>query len=494
MRPPEHPSAAEEYVHVKSTVENLSPTRVRLAVEVPFDDLKPSLDTAYKAIAQQVKVPGFRPGKVPSRIIDQRVGRGTVLQEAVNEALPRLYGEAAREHELQVLGQPEIDITNLDDGQSLSFTAEVDIRPEINLPELDGIEVTVDDVAVDDADVDTQLDELRERFGTLTGVDRPAAEGDYVSLDVSTVVGDEEIEDGSTKGLSYVVGSGDLVDGLDEAITGKSARDSATFPTTLQQGEHAGAEAQITATVNSVKTKELPDVDDEFAQLASEFDTVDELKADLRTRLGRVRVLEQGAQARDRLLEHLIDAVDFPLPESAVTSEVEYRQHDIVHSLGHDDALFDRYLEAEGKTREEFDAEMRESAEKSVRAQFILDAIADKTEVQIGDAELTEYLVRQAARYQMPPQEFANQIVQGGNLPMLVADIRRNKALATVLETAAVTDASGNAVDLSALAGDPESALDGVGDDSDHSHEHDDEHDHDHDHDHDHGHGHDELD
>jgi trigger factor len=436
---------------VKSTVENLSPTRVRLAVEVPFDDLKPSLDKAYKEIASQVRVPGFRPGKVPARIIDQRIGRGTVLQEAVNDALPRLYGDAAREHELQPLGQPEIDITNLDDGTSLSFTAEVDVRPELTLPELDGLAVTVDDAEVTDEDVEQQLADLRERFGTLVGVDRPVEEGDYVSLDLVSKVGDEEVEGGSASGLSYVVGSNDLVDGLDEAIVGKSAGDTATFSTTLRQGDHAGEQADITATVKSVKVKELPDVDDEFAQLASEFDTVDELRADLRTRLGRVKTLEQGAQARDKLLEQLIDTVEFPLPESAVNAEVEYREHDVVHSLGHDDALFERYLEAQGKTREEFQAELRETAEKSVRAQFILDAVADKTEVQVGDAELTEYLVRQAARYQMAPQEFANQVVQGGNLPALVADVRRNKALAELLESATVTDASGNTVDLNAL-------------------------------------------
>jgi trigger factor len=444
----------EEHTHVKSTVENLSPTRVRLAVEVPFDDLKPNLDAAYKAIASQVKVPGFRPGKVPARIIDQRVGRGTVLQEAVNEALPRLYGDAAREHELQPLGQPEIDITNLDDSAegSLSFTAEVDVRPEVALPDLHGMAVTVDDTEVTDADVDEQLDELRDRFGTLKGVDRPAEAGDYVSLDLVSVADGEEVEGGSAKGLSYVVGSEDLVDGLDEAITGKSAGESATFATTLRQGEHAGREAEITATVKSVKVKELPEVDDEFAQLASEFDTVDELKDDLRTRLARVKTLEQGAQARDKLLEQLIETVDFPLPESAVTAEIEYREHDIVHSLGHDDALFERYLESQGKSREEFDAELRDNAEKAVRAQFILDAVAEKSDVQIGDSELTEYLVRQAARYQMAPQEFANQIVQAGNLPMLVADIRRNKALAQVLESATITDASGNTVDLSALS------------------------------------------
>jgi trigger factor len=445
--------AIEEYAHVKSTVENLSPTRVRLAVEVPFDDLKPSLDKAYKAIAQQVRIPGFRPGKVPARIIDQRIGRGTVLQEAVNDALPTLYGAAAREHELRPLGQPDIDITNLDDGSSLSFTAEVDIRPEITLPELDGMSVTVDDAAITDADVDEQLAELRERFGSLKGVDRPVESGDYVSLDLVSKVGDEEIEGGSAKGLSYVVGSNDLVDGLDDALLGKAAGETATFSTTLRQGEHAGAEAEVSASVKSVKVKELPELDDDFAQLASEFDTIDELRADLRERLGRVKVLEQGAQARDRLLEQLVESVDFPLPESAVQGEVDYRQHDLVHSLGHDDSLFERYLEAQGKSREEFDAELRESAEKSVRAQFILDAVADKTDVQVGDAELTEYLVRQSARYDMSPQDFANQVVQSGNLPMLVADVRRNKALGELLESATVTDASGDPVDLNALSG-----------------------------------------
>jgi trigger factor len=444
---------------VKSTVENLSPTRVRLAVEVPFDDLKPSLDKAYKAIAQQVRVPGFRPGKVPARVIDQRVGRGAVLQEAVNEALPRLYGEAAREHELQPLGQPDItDITDLEtlaDGSSFTFTAEVDVRPEIALPELEGLAVSVDSVEVTDADVDEQLADLRDRFGTLKAVERAAGEGDYVSLDLTTTVDGAQLEGGSAAGLSYVVGSGDLVEGLDDAITGKSAGETATFTTTLRQGEHAGKEAEVSATVKSVKVKELPELDDEFAQLASEFDTVAELREDLRTRLGRVKALEQGAQARDKLLEHLIETVEFPLPESAVKAEVDFREHDIVHSLGHDDAVFASYLESQGRSREEFDTELRENAEKAVRAQFILDAVAAKANVQVGDGELTEYLVRQADRYQMSPQDFANQVMQSGNLPMLVADIRRSKALSQLLEGAKVTDSAGAAVDLNALSGEP---------------------------------------
>jgi trigger factor len=437
---------------VKSTVENLTPTRVRLSVEVPFDDLKPSLDAAYRKIGAQIRIPGFRPGKAPARVIDQRVGRSAVLDEAMQDALPKAYSEAAREHDLRPLGQPDIDVTNLTDNESLSFTAEVDVRPEISLPDLDGIEVAVADAAVTDDDVDQQLSALRDRFGTLTGVDRAVADGDYVSLDLVASVDGTQVEAGSAKGLSYEVGSGDLIDGLDDAIAGAEAGATVTFTTTLQQGENAGDEAEISATVNSVKEKQLPELDDDFAGMASEFDTIDELRADLRDRLARVKRLEQGADARDRLVEKLVDTVEFPVPDSAVQAEIDYREHEIVHSLNHDDALFERFLAAQGKTREEHTAELRESAEKAVRAQFILDAVADRAEVQVGDAELTEYLVRQAARYNMAPKEFAEQIVKGGNLPALVADVRRNKALAGVLEAAAVVDASGQRVDLSALS------------------------------------------
>jgi trigger factor len=329
----------------------------------------------------------------------------------------------------------------------------VDVRPEIPLPDdLDRIDVTVDDVAVSDEDVEQQLTELRDRFGSLRTVDRPVQTGDYVSLDLDARIDGEQVEDGSASNMSYEVGSGNLVDGLDDAIVGRSAGETATITAPLHYGEHAGDEAEITVTVNSVKEKELPPLDDEFAQLASEFDTLDELRADLRERLDRVRRMEQGAQARDRLVERLLDRVDFPVPESAVNAEVDYREHDLVHSFNHDDAMVERYLQVQGQTRDEFRDELREAAEKSVRVQFILDAWADKAGVQVGNDELTEYLVRQAGRYDLSPQDFANQIVQGGNLPALVADVRRNKALASLLESARITDSSGDPVDLSALA------------------------------------------
>jgi trigger factor len=437
---------------VKSTVENLGPTRVRLAVEVPFDELKPSLDAAYKKIGSQVRIPGFRPGKAPARIIDQRVGRAAVLEEAVNTALPRAYTEAVRETGVKALGQPDIELTKLDDGQSLAFTAEVDVRPEIPLPDLSTVEVTVDEIEVTDAEVDEQVDELRQRFGTLKPVERPVQAGDFVSLDLAARIDGEEVEGGSASGLTYEVGKDDLVAGLDEAITGISAGQSVTFATTLRQGDKAGDEAEVAVTVNSVKEKELPPADEEFAQMASEFDTLDELRADLRERVRRAKQLGQGSQARDRVLEQLIDTADFPVPDSAIEAETGAREHDIVHSLGHDDALFDQFLTGQGKTREAFTAELREAAERSVKAQFVLDAIADAEQVSVDDAELTEYLVRQAARYQMPPKEFADRIVQAGNLPSLLADVRRSKALATVLEAVTVTDTAGNPVDLSALS------------------------------------------
>ena len=437
---------------MKSTVENLSPTRVKLAVEVPFDELKTSLDEAYKAIGSQVRVPGFRPGKVPARIIDQRVGRAAVLEEAINKALPKAYSDAVRETGVKALGQPEIEVTKLEDNDELAFTAEVDVRPEITVPEYGNLSVTVSDAVVSDDEIDEQFEALRARFGTLKGVERPVGNGDFVSIDLKASVDGDEVEGGSASGMSYEVGSDTLITGLDEAIIGKNAGETATFASQLAFGEHAGSDAEISVTVNSVKERELPEADDEFAQLASEFDTVDELRADLKERLIRVKALGQGAEARDKVLELLVESTEVPLPESSVKAEIEWREHDVVHQLGHDDDAFERYLKTEGKTKDEFTAELREVAERSVKTQFILDSIADAEAVSVSDAELTEYIVRQAERYNMAPQELADQIVQAGNIAALVADVRRNKALATVLESATVADESGNTIDLSALS------------------------------------------
>jgi trigger factor len=436
---------------MKSAVETLSPTRVKLTVEVPFDELKPSLDSAYKKLGQQVRLKGFRPGKVPPAMIDQYVGRGTVLEEAVNDALPRLYGEAVRENEVDILGHPEIEVTQFADGDQLVFTAEVDVRPEITLPDYDALPVTVADAEVDDDKVEEQIQALRDRFATLKGVERAAQKGDYVSIDLAASVGGEPIEDASAANLSYEVGSDSLVPGLDDALVGLSAGESKDFETQLQAGEHGGETAMTTVTVKSVKEKEVPALDDDFAQTASEFDTIDELRTNIRERLGRVGRLQQGVQARDRALEVLLSKVDIPIPEHVLGDEVAYRKRSLEQQLQAVGTTKERYAELEGKSVEQVDQEIEDGAKEAIRAQFVLDAIARKEELQVGEAELTDTIVRRAQQSGMRADEFAQEVVNSGQLGSLMSEVLRGKALAHVLEHATITDASGRPVDLDSL-------------------------------------------
>ncbi|GIL35719.1 trigger factor [Phycicoccus sp. DTK01] len=424
---------------MKSAVETLSPTRVKLTVEVPFDELKPLLDDAYRTIGGQIQVPGFRKGKVPARIIDQRVGRGAVVQEAVNEALPRFFAEAAEAEDVRAIGQPEVDVTAvpLEDGQELTFTVETDVRPTIELPELTGIAVSVDDVAVSDEDVEERMTSLRERFGTLVGVDRAVEDGDHVSIDLRAEIGGEEID--SVTGISYEVGSGNMLPGMDEALAGMTAGETKTFTAPLAGGDHEGEDAECTVTVQSVKVRELPELDDEFAQLASQFDTMDELRADVVTQAEQAKKYEQGIQARDKVLEHLLETVEVPVPEGIVKAEV------------------DAHLEGENRMDDdEHRAEVDESTRKALKAQFLLDAIAEKLEVRVEQPELIEYLVMSAQQYGMDPNQFAQALDQQGQVPAMVQEVARRKALAAVLDDATVTDASGNAVDLDELVPDAE--------------------------------------
>jgi trigger factor len=444
---------------VQSAVETLSPTRVRLTVEVPFAELKPELDKAYKTIGAQVKVQGFRPGKVPQRILDQRVGRGVVLEEAVQEALPRLYSEAVTESGVAPVGRPEVDVTKLDDGVELAFTAEVDVRPEFEIPAYDGLAVTVADAVVSDDDISTQVDELRERFAKLTPVERPAAEGDYVTLDLAATVDGKEVPGGTATGLSYQVGSGDLLDGLDEAVTGASAEEAKTFTTTLVAGDYEGQQAEVAVTVRAVNERELPAADDAWAETTG-FASFEELQADVRTRLDRVKKMEQGVEARDKVLEALLAAVEVPLPESVVEAEIEWRRESTTTQLQQAGLTLDQYLEDEGKGEEEFAEEVRESATTAVKAQLVLDAVADAEQLAVTDAELTDQVVRRAQRAGVSPDQYAQSLVQSGSLQALVAEVRRGKALATVMEGASITDASGQPVDLEALRDDLDPGMD----------------------------------
>jgi trigger factor len=443
---------------VKTDVEELGPTRVKLTIEVPFEELKSSLDKAYREVGRQVRVPGFRPGHVPPRIIDQRFGRGAVLEQAVNEAVPQFYGKALQDNEVLALGQPELEITKLDDGKELAFTAEVDVRPKFDLPDLEGMPVTVENAVVSPDEVEEYIGGLRERFASLKGVDRPVGEGDFVSIDLSASLDGKPVEDAQASGLSYEVGTGSLLDGLDEALAGMAAGDAATFTAELAGGERAGQEAEVTVTVHSVKVKELPDLDDDFAQSASEFDTLGELRAGTRAQLENVKRMQQAGQARERALDALLARIDIPLPDAMVASEKEIRQHSLDEQLERAGASRDSYLEASGLTAEQLAADMDAAARRSVKAGFVLDQIATQEKLGVEQAELNNFVIEQAYRMGVQPDRLAKELADRGQIGSAVAEVLRAKALTLIAERAAVTDEAGKAVDLKALVREQEAA------------------------------------
>ncbi len=418
---------------VNSTVEKLSPTRVKLHITVSPEELKPSIAHAYEHIAQDVQIPGFRKGKVPAPIIDQRIGRGAVIEHAVNEGLDGFYRQAVEDQELRVIGRPSAEIVELpelkDYSGDLVVDVEVDVRPEFDLPAYDTITVTVDAVETDDAAVDAELDRLRARFGTLVTVDRPAAKGDFVELDLVATIDGAEID--RAEGVSYEVGSGELLEGIDEAIDSLTADEQTTFRSKLVGGDHAGEEAEVSVTITAVKERELPEADDDFAQMASEFDTLEELRASLAERVSEQSVFTQGAAARDKFVEALLEAVEIPVPPQLIEDEVH------------------NHLEGENRLDDDVHrAEVTEASEKQFRTQMVLDKIAEEADVQVSQDELTQYLIQSAAQYGMAPQDFVNALQQGNQLPAMVGEVARNKALAIALGKVTVVDTNGKPVNL----------------------------------------------
>ena len=419
---------------MKSAVEKLSPTRVKLSIDVPFADLKPHIDGAYKSLSEKITIPGFRKGKVPSAMIDQRVGRGAVLDEAINAAIPSFYSQAAKDNDVLVIGRPTVEITELKDNEKLAFTIEVDIRPDIALPNFSEIKLEVDDVKVTDADIDEQVQALRTRFGTLTTVEKVVASGDFVTIDLVATKDGQPLDGGTANDLSYEVGSASMIDGLDEALIGLSTGGEKSFETALV-GMAEGEKGSVKVSVKAVKERELPPVDDAFAKLASEFETLAELKADLTTRLTRLKEMEQGAQARDLLVEKLISSVDIPLPAEIIEAEVN------------------DHLEKEGRLEDDkHRAEVNEEVKSTITREFLLDSIVKAESVAVNESELTEYLVRAASRYGMTPDQFIKEVSQAGQVTTMVAEVARAKALAQVLGRVKVVDKSGKKVDLEALA------------------------------------------
>jgi len=431
---------------VKTDVEELSPTRVRLTVEVPFEELKPSLDHAYREVGRQVRIPGFRPGHVPRPVLDQRIGRGAVLEQAINDAVPELYAKAVQDAHVSALGQPEVEITKLDDGTEIAFTAEVDVRPTFELPNLADVTVVVEDADVGPDQVEEYLGALRERFATLRAASRPAQSGDYVSIDLSAQVDGKPVEDAQATGVSYEIGSGTMLDGLDEALEGMSADETATFQTQLAGGQLEGSQADVTVTVRSVKVKDLPELDDDFAQSASEFNTVGELRSNTRKQMETMRKAGQAGQARDRAIEALLTRIDMPLPENLVEHEIEHRRESLQHDLDQAGLTLEGYAESRQLSPADIEKEVADEVRRSVKARFILDQFAEQEDVTVEQDEIGQYISQLAYQSGVSPDQFARQLTGSGQLAAVVSDVLRSKAADLLAERVKVTDESGRKV------------------------------------------------
>jgi trigger factor len=431
---------------VKTDVEELSPTRVRLTVEVPFEELKPSLDHAYREVGRQVRIPGFRPGHVPRPVLDQRVGRGAVLEHAINDAVPELYAKAVQDAHVSALGQPDVEITKLDDGTEIAFTAEVDVRPTFELPDLAGVTVVVDDADVSPDQVEEYLGALRERFATLRAASRPAESGDYVSIDLSAQVDGKAVEDAQATGVSYEIGSGTMLDGLDEALEGMSADETATFQTQLAGGQLEGSQADVTVTVRSVKVKDLPELDDDFAQSASEFNTVGELRSNTRKQMETMRKAGQAGQARDRAIEALLTRIDMPLPENLVEHEIEHRRESLQRDLDQAGLTLEGYAESRQLSSADIDKEVADEVRRSVKARFILDQFAEQEDLTVEQDEIGQYITQLAYQSGVSPDQFARQLTSSGQLAAVVSDVLRSKAADLLAERVKITDESGRKI------------------------------------------------
>jgi trigger factor len=418
---------------LKIKVERLTPTRVKLNIEVTPEEFRPSLDHAYEHIAETVNIPGFRKGKIPAAILDQRVGRGAILAHAINDGLDSVYRAAIEQEKLRPLGQPAAEVKSTPDEKTfagdLVVEIEVEVRPELKLPEFKGLKVKVDTIKVETAEVDAELDRLRSRFGTLITLDRPAKKGDFTSIDLIAMVDGVQID--QAQNISYEIGSDSLVDGIDDALDTLTAGETTTFKSKLVGGDKSGQEAEITVTLNAVKERELPALDDAWAQMASEFDTVAELMASLEDQIKKSKSYTQGLQARELLTEQLLTLVDVPVSLELVNGDVE------------------RHLEGEGRQADDAHrAEVLIESTKSFQVQMLLDAIAEAEQLRVNENELLQYLIQASQSYGMEPNEFVKIVDEQGQIPSFVAEVARRKALSVVLEAAVVTDSDGKAVDL----------------------------------------------
>lgn len=419
---------------MKSSVEKISPTRIKLSIDVEISELKPYIDSAYKTISERLNIPGFRKGHIPPAMVDQRVGRAGVIDEAITASLSPLYSQAIKDNEIHVIGRPTVEITNVKEDEGFSFTSEVDVRPELTLPNFSEITLTVDDVEATEEEINIQIEQLRTHFGTLTTVEKKIESGDFVAINLLAKINGEEIEGGTANDISYEVGTNQMVDGMDEAIIGLSAGEKTTFDTQLV-GQKDDEKGTVTVEINAVKKRDLPELNEDFAKLASEFETLAELRADISQRVLNMKKVNQGTQARDLLVEKLTKDIQIPLPQNVIDDEVN------------------AHLEGEGRLEDDkHRAEVTEEVTTSLTREILFDNIIQAEQVSVNENELTEYLFRASQRYGMTPEQFIKEVTDANQVTTMVAEVARAKALAGVLARVKVVTTSGKPVDLEDLA------------------------------------------
>jgi trigger factor len=420
---------------LQTELERLNPTRVKLRVTVTEEEFKPALEATYKQVAEQVNIPGFRKGKAPATLIDQRVGKENILRQAINDGIDGFWREAMTKEGLKALASPQASVEVTPDPKTfegmLVFSAEVEVRPEFDLPKYKGRKVSVDAVEVTEAQIDEELDSLRARFGNLKTVDRPAKTGDFTTIDLVAKIDGKVID--TANNISYEIGSGQLLDGIDEALETLTAGESTTFRSKLVGGDQAGQEAEVSVTLTAVKERELANADDDFAQLASEFDTIAELRTDISRQLEEAGVQGLMTKAREKLLDELIADAKIPMSEVYVENEVH------------------RHLEGEGRLDDDVHrAEVDTETRRGYQVQMLLDKLVEAESIKVEEPELLQFMAQLSRNYGVAPNEFIERVAESGQLPLYVADILRRKVFDLLLRESVITDSKGKKVQVPA--------------------------------------------
>lgn len=429
---------------MKATVESKGPTKVQLNIEVPPEELAPYRADTLKRLANEVKVPGFRKGKVPPAVLESRIGREHVSQEMLADALPALYSYALKEHDIQPLAQPEIEVTDFRENEPLKVTAQVEVKPEVELPEkYVGLEVYAPAPTASEQDINNQLQRMRERHGKLEAVSRSADKGDFVSIDLFAFRHGEPVEGASVEDFVYEIGSARYIPELDDHLVGKRAGDIVQFNSQLPRGLGEPGdedEATLKVVVKEVQVKKLPELDDEFAKMASEFTTLAELKEDIDRRISGHKEKDTDATVRSMILEQLLDRTDIPLPGAMVDKETEIRLGRLIQELGRNGITVDQYLESQGISREELYENYREAAKAAVSADLLLEAIGKEESLQVTDEDLESEIKFLAEQTKQDAEQLATNMANAGSITVLAGDILRRKALDFLVENATILD------------------------------------------------------